>query len=309
MAVAVHPPSSGFIERLVLFLRDIKLSHTVFALPFAVLAAFLAAAQNHRLPQVGELGLILLCMVFARTVAMAVNRWADANLDSLNPRTQNRAIPAGRLTPRFVLLAACLSAAGFAITTAGFWFFYDNVYPLALSPFVLAWLIAYSFTKRFTWWCHLFLGTALALSPLAAAIAIQPSYLSSSPPYLLAIMVTCWVSGFDVIYALQDVASDRQTGVLSLPSRLGVRTALAVSGVAHALAIVVLVAMWTTSTSLGHGFALGIIVVAVLLVLEHTLVWRSRLHHIHIAFFTINGIVSVLLGTLGIIDTFRTITT
>ncbi|MCC7205139.1 MAG: UbiA family prenyltransferase, partial [Phycisphaeraceae bacterium] len=154
--------------------RDIKLSHSVFALPFALLATFLAASHRGRLPGVLELTLLVVCMVLARTLAMSVNRWADAGLDAQNPRTARRAIPAGRLSRSFVLGAAVVCFAGFVLAAGGFWLVNGNPWPVVLSPLVGGWLALYSFTKRYTWLCHLFLGSSLALSPIAATIAIDP---------------------------------------------------------------------------------------------------------------------------------------
>jgi len=299
---SLNKPATGLASRAMFLARDIKLSHSVFALPFALLAAFLAAAHAGRLPEGASVALIVLCMVLARTVAMAMNRWADRRLDALNPRTASRAIPAGRLTRRFVLLTAGSCAVAFIVATAGFWWLRGNVYPLVLSPFVLMWLVAYSFTKRFTSWCHLFLGSALALSPLAAAVAIEPTYLTGIEPYLLAAMVMCWVAGFDMIYALQDVASDHKSGVFSLPVRWGVEPALWASRVLHVISLAALVWLWHVSPALGGGFALAIGIVAVLLIVEHALVWRSSMHHIHIAFLTVNGVISLLVGALGVAD-------
>ncbi|MAE65447.1 MAG: 4-hydroxybenzoate octaprenyltransferase [Phycisphaeraceae bacterium] len=285
--------------------RDIRISHSIFALPFALLATFLAAASvGARRPDAVAVGLIVLCMVLARTVAMTMNRWADAAHDATNPRTSGRAIPAGRLSRRYVLGASMVCAAGFVLGAAGFWWFHGNPWPLLASPVVLAWLVAYSFTKRFTWLCHLFLGSALALSPLAAALAIEPAWLGRPEPYLLALMVMCWVAGFDVIYALQDVSVDRKEGMFSMPARLGVEPALWCSRGLHLVGVVALVVMARINSDLGPVFAVGVALVAVLLVIEHALVWRSRTHHIHMAFFTINGIISVLLGTLGIVDVY-----
>ena len=285
--------------------RDIKLSHSVFALPFALLATFLAAAHGGRLPGAMTLGLIVVCMVLARTTAMTFNRWADAALDALNPRAAVRAIPAGRLTAGFVLGVSIASAAGFVVAAAGFWWLDGNAYPLVFSPLVLAWLLGYSFTKRFTWLCHLFLGGALAISPLAAALAVEPAYLAQGAPYLLAGMVACWVAGFDLIYALQDVRADRETGVYSMPAKIGVEPALWVSRGLHVVAVVALLAVWRCSPSLGVGFAVGVAAVVLLLIVEHALVWRSSTHYINTAFLTVNGVISVLLGGLGIVDVVR----
>jgi 4-hydroxybenzoate polyprenyltransferase len=264
--------------------RDIKLSHSLFAMPFALLATFLAAGYADRLPGIDELVLIVLCMVFARTVAMTVNRWADRELDAQNPRTAGRAIPSGRVSGGAVLSTAGVCALLFVLCTAGFWLLRDNPWPLILSPLVLAWVAGYSFTKRFTWLCHLFLGSALAVRPVAAAIAIEPGYLEQIDVYLLAVMVMCWVAGFDVIYALQDVAADREQGLFSLPSRVGVEPALWVSRLLHVIVAAMLVALIVLSTQLD------------------ALVWGGRTHRLPMAFFTVNGVISVVLGVAGIVD-------
>jgi 4-hydroxybenzoate polyprenyltransferase len=241
-------------------------------------------------------------MILARTAAMAANRWADAAFDASNPRTARRAIPTGQLTPSFVAAGAGACSALFNLTTAAFWSLDHNPYPLAASPAVLLWITAYSFTKRITWLCHLFLGSALALSPLAAALATSPQYLNQPDPYFLAVMVAAWVAGFDIIYSLQDLQHDRQSNLHSAPSRLGPNTALWLSRSLHALALLSLTLFWQHSKPLGYAFAAGIIAVAILLSYEHWLVWKSPDRHIHRAFLTVNGIISLLLGALGILD-------
>lgn len=300
-------PSPGVLGRLAALARDIKLSHSVFALPFALLATFLAAAYGGQRPGAATLLLIVLCMVLARTAAMTVNRWADARLDAENPRTAARAIPSGRLQAGFVLAIAIASGLGFIVVAAGFWLLDPpNPWPLILSPLILAWLAFYSFTKRFTWLCHLFLGSSLALSPLAAVIAVEPAFLGRPEPYLLFAMVLCWVAGFDVIYALQDVAIDRTAGLHSMPASLGVPSALAISRLLHALSFSALLMLARLSPSLSSAFAVGVALVAGLLLLEHAIVWKSRTHHINLVFFTLNGVISLLLGGLGIWDVWRT---
>ena len=290
-------------ERLVLLAKDIKLSHSVFALPFALLAGFMAAASQGEMLSLEALGLLVLCMVLARTVAMTMNRWADRYLDGLNPRTAQRAIPSGQLDDRFVLNTAIACALSFVIAAGGFYFASDgNLWPLILSPVAMLWLVSYSFTKRFTWLCHLFLGVALAISPAAAAIAIAPQYLAEPGPYVLAFMVMCWVAGFDIIYAMQDTEVDRSMGIHSIPARLGDAAAMWISRLLHASALAALIGLCQLDESLGPGFAVGTACVAALLALEHTLVWRSKTHHIHVAFFVVNGAISLLLGALGIID-------
>jgi 4-hydroxybenzoate polyprenyltransferase len=201
-----------------------------------------------------------------------------------------------------VLGAASVCSAAFVLCTAGFWWLNANPWPLLLSPFVLAWLGAYSFMKRFTWMCHLFLGSALAMSPIAASIAVGPGYLTTPEPYLLATMVMCWVAGFDIIYALQDVAVDRELGIASMPSNLGTEPALWISRVLHIIAVAALVTLVIVSPQLAVGFAIGTGAMIVLLIIEHALVWGSKTHHISMAFFTLNGVISLLLGGLGIID-------
>ena len=283
--------------------QDIKLSHTIFAMPFALLATFMAAGTTGRWPGVLQLGLIVLCMVTARTFAMVVNRWADGRIDARNPRTAKRAIPSGQVSASFVFAIAVASGAVFMAATAGFWALDgDNFWPVLLSPAVLAWLALYSFTKRFTWTCHLFLGTALAISPLAATIAIEPAAMASSPPYLLALMVTGWIAGMDVIYAMQDVANDLEHGIHSMPARLGKKRALIIGALLHITAVTALVMLNFTSTLLGTAFMVGTGLVCILLFAEHLLVWRTGTRHITLAFFTLNGCTSLVLGLLGIVD-------
>ena len=173
------------------------------------------------------------------------------------------------------------------------------------SPAVLTLLAIYSLTKRFTWACHLVLGVALAASPLAAALAIAPEYLGQLTPWLIAGMVAAWVAGFDVIYALQDVAVDRAEGLFSMPARLGETTALWISRGLHVLSVAALIAAIAVSPRLGPAFAAATGAVGLLLVIEHALVWRSRLNRLNMAFFTVNGIISLLLAAAGCWDALR----
>lgn len=294
--------SVSLTRRLTALAQDIKLAHSVFALPFALLATFLAAGSAQRWPTAATLGLIVLCMFTARTVAMAINRWADASMDADNPRTAQRAIPRGVVSRDFVLGAALACSIAFIAAASGFYFLNDNPWPVILAPLVLAYLAAYSFTKRITWLCHLVLGSALALSPLAAVIAVQPDYLNSTAPWLLAGIVICWVAGFDVIYALQDVQFDREAGVFSMPARLGVTPALWISRALHALVIVGLMALVWFSDQLGIVFAIAAALAVALLVIEHALIGAGKTQHMKIAFGTLNGIISLILGAAGIVD-------
>ena len=286
--------------RLNVFARDIKLSHSVFALPFALLSTFLAARG---LPHVGQLALILLCMVTARTVAMASNRLLDAELDRRNPRTARRAIPSGALSPTFVTAALVACAIAFVAATSLFGFLYANWLPRILSVPVLAFVAAYPLLKRFTQWCHYYLGAALALAPVCAWIAITGRV--DPPPLFMAAAVLCWTAGFDIIYACQDFACDVEQGLFSVPARLGIARALWVSRVTHVVALAMLVALGQfASPPLGVLYFVGVGCCAALLVVEHSLVRANDLSKVGLAFFTVNGIISVLLGTLGIIDVF-----
>lgn len=296
---AAPPPIA---QQLCVVARDIKLSHTVFALPFALLAMVLAAGWAERLPRMIELGSILLCMVTARTYAMALNRLSDATIDARNDRTEQRALPSGRVRRDTMLWVVIFSAVAFVGCTALFIAVSSNTWPLILSLPVLFVLGGYSYTKRFTWACHLVLGLALAISPVAAVIAIEPGYLQTPTAWLIALMVLCWVAGFDVLYALQDTEVDRTLGLHSIPSRLGVDAALWISRGLHIVSAGALVAALLLSRQLGIAFTVAAGMTCALLVLEHALVWGGRTKQLNMAFFTVNGIISVLLGLAGIID-------
>lgn len=290
---------------------DIKLAHSVFAMPFAILGAFLVAPHHADAPVHGidwatlgkMLVLVVLCMIFARNWAMLFNRVADARLDADNPRTARRAFASGTLSLRDGKLLLALNASGFMLVCTLFGVLHDNWWPTILGLPVLAWIGFYSLTKRFTWLCHLFLGGALAASPVAAAIAVNPQLLPHTPAvFWIAGMVLCWVAGFDIIYALQDLEYDRSVGLRSMPARFGWRGALWISRVLHLLAIGCLLMALRTNDGLGVLFGAGIALVAGLLVWEHTLLIRRGSAGIPMAFFTLNGVVSVVLGASGCID-------
>lgn len=323
--LAVTTPSiatAGPLCRAALALRDIKLAHSVFALPFAVLGAFLVAPreggtglpddQSGQIdwPRFGAmLALVVACMFFARTWAMLVNRVADARLDAANPRTARRAFAAGDLGRRDAAWLLAGSAAGFLACCAGFGLAFDNWWPLILAVPVLAWIGFYSFTKRFTFLCHVFLGGALAASPPAAAIAVGGLDALAGPagPTLawLSGMVLLWVAGFDVIYALQDLDYDRGAGLNSIPARFGWRGASWVSRALHAGALACLAMAWRSDPRLGPLFGLATAVVGAVLVFEHLVLTRRGPAGIPMAFFTLNGIVAVLLGLAGAISLWK----
>ncbi|MFI5380598.1 MAG: UbiA-like polyprenyltransferase [Tepidisphaerales bacterium] len=294
-APSLHPAT----RRLALFAADIKISHTIFAMPFALLSTFLAACGW---PKGGQLLLIVLCMICARTVAMAMNRLLDARLDALNPRTFGRAIPAGALSRGFFVAAVVLCSVAFMAATSGFWFWYRNAWPVTLSLPVLAFLSAYPLLKRFTRLCHYYLGAALALAPVCAWVAIRGDM--GWPPLVMAAAVLLWTAGFDIIYACQDYQSDVQTGVLSVPAKLGISRALCLARLTHVGSAAMLLLLGRVVPQFGLLYHVGAALAITLLVVEHTLVKADDLSKVGLAFFTINGIISVILGTLGILDVF-----
>ena len=280
----------------------VKLPHSVFALPFALMAAFMAGRNldDLRRPHAGQLGLIVLCMVAARSVAMTFNRIADARIDARNPRTSVRPLPTGKLTvtEAWVFLVVCVVT--FVIGCLLFDVYYGNPWPIRLCGPVLIYLCGYSYTKRFTRLSHFFLGSAIAFSPVAAWIAIHPQSLGW-PAVVLMAGVTLWIAGFDIIYACQDIECDRAEGLHSLPSRLGAGPALWIARGCHLLTVVSLVALAAVA-GLGWLYLFGVATVAVLLVVEDRMVRPHDLSRVNLAFFTINGVVSLVLGGLAIAD-------
>jgi 4-hydroxybenzoate polyprenyltransferase len=264
-------------------LEMIKWEHSIFALPFALCGAMLAAGG---VPTAHQLVWIVVAMVAARSAAMAFNRLADASIDAANPRTSTRALPAGHLSPVFVATFVVVSSAIFVMAAAQL-----NRLALWLSPVALAVLLLYSYTKRFTRWSHLVLGFALGIAPAAAWIAVRGAL--DPRILLLTAAVTFWVAGFDVLYACQDFEFDRQTGLHSVPRHLGIPRALWVARAFHMIMLALLVALlW--SFGLGKLAIAGVAVVAALLAYEHSLVSSDDLSKLNAAFFTMNGVISVL---------------
>jgi 4-hydroxybenzoate polyprenyltransferase len=270
------------LRSIAVFAEAIKLSHTVFALPFALAAAFLAAGA---VPAPLLLLKIALACAFARTAAMAFNRWADSDFDRENPRTARRAVPAGELSPGFMLAAAAAAASAFVASAA-----WINALAFALSPVALAVLLGYSYMKRITSLSHAVLGLALGLAPLGAWIAVRGEF--AVVPILLGLAVLAWTAGFDIIYACQDFDFDRRAGLLSIPSRWGIARALSISRALHAAAVALLAGVGAAA-GLGALYAAGVAVVALLLFLEHRMVSPHDLSRVSVAFFTLNGLVSV----------------
>lgn len=261
----------------------IKWEHSIFALPFALCGAMLAAGG---LPTIRQLAWIIVAMISARSAAMAFNRVADASIDAANPRTQTRALPAGTLSPTFVTSFVVASCAIFILAASQL-----NHLALELSPVALAVVLLYSYTKRFTRWSHLVLGLSLGIAPAAAWIAVRGSL--DSRILLLTAAVTFWVGGFDVLYACQDYEFDRESGLHSIPRHIGIRGALAVARAFHVFMLILLVAL-VAAFGLGKVAIAGIVIVAVLLAYEHTLVSPRDLSKLNAAFFTMNGVISVV---------------
>ncbi len=274
-------------------LQMIRFSHTLFALPFALLSATLAWYVKRSFSWI-ELGGILLCMVFARSVAMAFNRLADREIDAENPRTAGRHLPSGQLSTASVWIFTIACAAGFVGSTLVFLLAQPpNWWPTYLSAPVLLFVCLYSFTKRFTALAHFWLGASLLLAPVAAWIAIL-GIDQLAIPFVLGLAVFFWVAGFDIIYACQDVDFDRQRGLKSVPVRLGVPWALRVALVCHMLMLVTLLVLyWLCSPPLGTIYLCGVAAVALLLVYEHYLVTPDDLTRVNQAFFNVNAVVSV----------------
>jgi len=272
-----------FLQNLKITLEMIKWEHSIFALPFALCGAMLAAGG---LPSWHQLAWIIVAMVSARSAAMAFNRLADASIDAANPRTAIRALPTGLLTPSFVSTFVVISCGVFVLAA-----WQLNRLTLLLSPVALAVVLFYSYSKRFTRWSHLLLGFALGIAPTAAWIAVRGSL--DPRILLLTAAVTFWVGGFDVIYACQDYDFDRSYGLHSIPRHLGIAAGLWIARLFHLVMLGLLVALITTF-GLGKLAAAGVVLVAALLAYEHSLVRHDDLGKLNAAFFTMNGVISVL---------------
>lgn len=275
-------------------LADIKLAHTIFALPFALLAAHLGFLKGSGY-RWDLLVYVLLCMVFARSAAMGFNRWLDRDIDARNPRTVTRSIPAGQVNPNLML--------GFTIGNAlAFWAVTWFINPLAfwLAPFALAVVLGYSTAKRYTSLAHLWLGFALAIAPMGAWIAVTGRF--DLAPLWLVLAVMTWVGGFDVLYSCQDVEFDASEQLHSIPRRVGLSKAMFISSGLHVVTIAALgIFGWAMDLGLIYQITVGLI--AVLLAWEHVIVTPNDLSRINVAFFTLNGLVSVALYVGVLIDT------
>ena len=271
----------------------IKFEHTVFALPFALMSAFVAAGG---VPAAGALLWILAAMVGARSSAMGFNRLVDIELDRRNPRTADRALPTGRLSAKEAWLLVIAAAALFFWSAAML-----NRLALMLSPLALAIVWGYSYTKRYTVWSHLLLGLCLGIAPVGAWIGVRAAL--DWPPMLLAAAVALWTAGFDIIYACQDLDFDRREGLFALPARWGIARSLRASSALHA-AMMGLLLWWGLSVEMGSVYFAGLGLIALILVYEHSLVRPTDLRRVNAAFFTANGVVSIGLLLFTLADLF-----
>jgi len=276
-------PMTGLLRSTRITLEMIKWEHSIFALPFALTATVLAA---NGWPPLRVLGWIIVCMVSARSAAMAFNRLVDAHLDAANPRTAGRALPAGQLSPAFVRAFVIVSAAIFLFAS---WRL--NRLTLELAPVALAVVLGYSYMKRITRWSHLVLGLALGIAPAAAWIAVRGTFAPRAA--VLTAIVILWVGGFDVLYACQDFAHDRAVGLFSIPAAFGLDAAFWIARLMH-IGMLCLLFVLLHVFALGGIALAGMILVAALLVYEHAIVHPRDLSRMNAAFFTLNGIISVV---------------
>ncbi len=278
------------------FLELIRFSHTVFALPFALLSSILAWHGREQPFALKELAGILLCMIFARSAAMAFNRLVDWKFDAANPRTATRHIPAGLLSRFSVITFTVACSTGFIASTLLFW---PNRWPIQLSVPVLLFLLGYSYAKRFTNWCHYWLSAALMLSPIAAWIAIRGEI--DWVPVSLAAIVFFWVGGFDILYACQDTEFDQANRLHSIPARWGIPRALKIAAISHLFTAISLFVFWRIA-GFGWIFLTGSVAVTLLLAYEHSLVRANDLSRVGIAFFNVNAVIGLGLLLLGVAD-------
>ena len=284
------------------YLSLIKFSHTVFALPFAIIGYFLGLSKlDQNSIDLRLLILVVLCMVFARSAAMAFNRYIDRDIDGLNPRSAQREIPGGIISPKNALWFVIINCVLFVLST-----YFINKLCFVLSPVALLVILGYSLTKRFTFLCHLILGLGLALAPVGAYLAVTSQFGWIS--ILLGFSVLFWVSGFDIIYALQDETFDRSNQLFSIPARFGAQKALLIAKLLHLLSFTMLFSAVLLTVSNYSSFSwliwTGFTLFTSLLIYQHTLVKYNDLSKVNMAFFTTNGIASVIFGSFFILDYF-----
>jgi 4-hydroxybenzoate polyprenyltransferase len=276
------------------YLSLVTFSHTIFAMPFAFIGFFLAVTTTDHQFEWQKLAMMLLCMVFARNSAMAFNRYLDRKIDAKNPRTKLRDIPAGRISPAAALTFTLSNCALFILTT---WFI--NPLCFYLSPIALLVVLGYSATKRFTALCHMVLGLGLSLAPIGAYLVVTGAF--ALTPVFFSLSVLCWVSGFDIIYALQDEDFDRNENLHSIPAWLGKVNALRLSTVLHVFSALFIM-MPVFYTNVGLLYYIGIAFFCSMLIYQHLLVKPNDLSRVNIAFMTTNGIASVVFAAFFLMD-------
>jgi 4-hydroxybenzoate polyprenyltransferase len=278
------------------YLSLVKFSHTVFALPFAVIGFFLGVEANGGLPNWSVFVKVVLCMVFARSAAMGFNRYIDRKFDEQNDRTALREIPSGVISPNAALMFVIITSLLFVLTT-----YWINPLCFMLSPIALAVVLGYSYTKRFTWLCHIILGLGLALAPIGAYLAVTAEF--AMLPLYFSLAVLFWTAGFDVIYALQDEDFDRNQQLHSIPVWLGTKNALNLSSVLHAFTAALLFIAGREG-DFGPLYWVGMSIFLILLVYQHSIVKPNDLSRVNLAFGTTNGVASVLFATFFLLQHF-----
>lgn len=285
---------SSFFSSVKNYLSLVRFSHTVFAMPFALIGFTLAVTRGNEQFSLKLLLLIILCMIFARNAAMGFNRIADQKFDTLNPRTKSREIPSGKISSTSAVIFVVINAALF-ITAAGF----INRLTLYLSPVALMIILGYSLTKRFTAFCHFVLGLGLSLAPVGAYISVTGQF--SLLPVLYSFIVLTWVSGFDIIYALIDDSFDRANRLFSIPAAVGIRRAILISIIVHILTFILVIAAGVAGNG-GLLFWTGAFIFMSLLFYQHLIVKHDDLSRVGLAFGTTNGLASILFAVFVILD-------
>jgi len=285
---------SAFLRSIKNYLSLVKFSHTVFAMPFALIGFTIAITQGNEEFSLRLLLLIILCMIFARNAAMGFNRIADQRYDSLNPRTRNREIPLGKISPASAIVFVIINSAFFIITTG-----FINRLTLLLAPVALAIILGYSLTKRITSLCHFILGLGLSLAPIGAYISVTGQF--SLLPVIYSLIVLTWVSGFDIIYSLMDDSFDRENKLFSIPASVGVPKAIVVSVIIHIITFILVIIAGLSGKG-GFLFWAGAAIFISLLVYQHLIVKNDDLSRVNLAFGTTNGIASILFAAFVICD-------
>ncbi len=279
------------MEKIIKILKMIKFEHSVFALPFALMSAFLVEKKT---PEPNKLLWILIAMIAARSAAMAFNRLTDYQLDKLNPRTSNRALPKGELSIKFVISFIIISSIIFMLSAYSL-----NMLCFYLSPLALLIIFSYSYSKRYTYLTHFHLGISLSIAPIGAWLAIAETL--NIIPILIAMSVVLWVAGFDILYAIQDIEFDKKYNLKSIPEKVGIKNSLIISTICHAAMLMLLILLYYIA-NMGLYFIIGIILTTLFIAWQHSIVTVNNLSKINEAFFTANGLLSISLLIFTIFD-------